>query len=249
MNELDTKGLWYIHQIMRNSLQEVQNNELIHETHTFLLEYYTSKINDEEVINNFGSSQKMALAEGIYHAKNVLPIEDLVEWFEKITQPFIMTSKYTFIAPLFKEVIDFIDEKESDNHPLLAKLVTKLSTILCSGKKYLHAKPTIMRAIELSTKAMGEIHPFVAENYLSLAEYTYKIDNDFEKTKSYYQKALEIQKQTIGEQHLDTAVTYTQWLSSLPLLETTTYLKSTIVKLILSENASSVTLIISYQLH
>ncbi|MCT8139147.1 tetratricopeptide repeat protein [Anaerobacillus sp. CMMVII] len=206
MNETESPDLWYIHQLMRNSLQECQSTVLLQDVHTFVYKYYSEKIKEELIIKQFDQEEKMVLIEAVYHAKKVLNEDDLVLWIEKVTEPYIKMSKYTFIAPIYEDMISFIESKTS-NPSTIYRLVLTLAKVRCAGRKYKDAKPTIEKALSLTKLCLGNDHPIVAEIFVLFAEYFYRYENDMKKAEDYYKQALEIQERYIGED-LETAVTY-----------------------------------------
>jgi tetratricopeptide (TPR) repeat protein len=206
MNETESPDLWYIHQLMRKSLHECQSSVLLREVHTFVHKYYSEKIKEEVIIKQFDQEEKMVLTEAVYHAKKVLSEDSLVSWLEKVTEPYIKTSKYTFIAPIYEDMISFI-ETESSDASTIYKLVLTLAKVKCAGRKYKDAKPIIEKALSLTKLCLGDDHPTVAEINVLFAEYFYRYENDMKKAEDYYKQALDIQERTIGDD-LETAVTY-----------------------------------------
>lgn len=206
MNETEHPDIWYIHQLMRNSLQECQSSALLREVHTFVYKYYSEKITEDVIIKQFDQEEKMFLTESVYHAKQVLNEDELVEWLEKVTEPYIKTSKYTFITPIYEDIISFIESKNSDPTTIYRPVIT-LAKVMCAGRKYKDGKPIIEKALSLTKACLGDNHPKVAQIYVLLAECSYRYENDMEKALNFYQKALGIQRNTDGEE-LEMAVTY-----------------------------------------
>ena len=74
--------------------------------------------------------------------------------------------------------------------------------------RYHEAETKYLQALELRKNYFrGEYYPAIADSYTSLGR-LYQASRNFEKAKSYYDKALEIQTKLFDDDHTDIASSY-----------------------------------------
>src|SRR5674536_180127 len=202
-----------MHQLMRKSWQEYQENEKNEEqdhrksVHEFMLSYYVNKLENLD-IKKITREHKVALIEAFYHAKESLEAEDLLNWFITVSDPFNRAAFWQLIAPMHKEILQIIEAEPElgPEHQDVATTLNNLAGLYRQMGDYEKALPLYQRALDIREKVLGPQHPSVATTLNNLAG-LYESMGDYEKALPLYQRALEIIEKVLGPQHPDVATT------------------------------------------
>lgn len=108
---------WYMHDLMRRSLQNYQSKELLKETHHFLFDYYNDQVSENGVHSN-ESVYRVLVHEAFYHASVCLSEEDFSNWFDHIRSKFTQHANSTIFISLTEKLIKMLPE----NHLMISHL-------------------------------------------------------------------------------------------------------------------------------
>ena len=155
-----------MHQLMRKSWQEYQENEKNEEqdhrksVHEFMLSYYVNKLENLD-IKKITREHKVALIEAFYHAKESLEAEDLLNWFITVSDPFYRAAFWQLIAPMHEEILQIIEAEPElgPEHPDVATTLNNLGLLYDNMGDYGQALPLCQRALEIMEKVLGPQHP------------------------------------------------------------------------------------------
>ena len=144
----EATDLWSMHQLMRKSFIEHQDKKKIRETHKFLFEYYDNKLKDVES-NKITEEHKIALSEAFYYGKIFLKTEDLFNWFIKESHPFYEASLWSFLLPLYNEILQLTKKELGPQHPIFSHILHNLGTLLSDMGRIEEAKQRYEAALEI----------------------------------------------------------------------------------------------------
>ncbi len=201
----DDNGRYFIHQLMRKSLQEFQNSIDRQKVHKFMLEYYENKLKGIDV-KTITPEHEIELAEAFYHAKESLETEDLFYWFIAAAKPFQTAAFWQLIAPIYEELSQIIETKLGSEHRYIAAATNNLALLYHHIGDYEKALILYQKTSETTEKILGSQHPDVAATLDNLAS-LYESVGDYKKALPLYQKALDIYEKALGPQHPAVAIT------------------------------------------
>jgi tetratricopeptide (TPR) repeat protein len=200
-----TDGKYYIHQLMRKSLQEHQNSVDIKNAHKFMFEYYNNKLKEID-IKAISQEHENALTEAYYHAKESLEAKDLLNWFITVSYQFNKAALWQLIAPMYEEMLRIQKAQLEPKQSEVATMLNNLALLYRQMGNYEKALPLYQRALEKYEKVLGPEHPDVATTLDNLA-LLYESMGNYEKALPLYQRAFDIREQFLGSQHPDVAIT------------------------------------------
>lgn len=177
----DSEGRYSIHKLMRTSLQEFQTSEDRERVHHFMMEYYNNELKEIDIKALF-PKHEIALTEAYYHAKNVLEIKDLCDWFHTVSDPFDKAALWQLLVPIYEEMQQTLEARLGFEHIDIAKTLNSLALLYVRLGKYEKAFPLLTRIVEISEKEFGSVHPSVAASLNNLGGLFY--------SKGEYKKAL-----------------------------------------------------------
>lgn len=186
----DTEGRNSIHKLMRTSLQEYQTSEDRERVHRFMMEYYNNKLKEID-IKAISPEHETALTEAYYHAKNVLEIKDLCDWFATVSNSFDKAALWQLLVPIYKEMQQTLEAKLGFEHVDIAKTLNHLALLYMRLGKYEKALPLLTRIVEISEKEFGSVHPSVASSLNNLGGLFYS-KGEYEKALPLLTRSLEI---------------------------------------------------------
>ncbi|AKB35897.1 Kinesin light chain [Methanosarcina siciliae C2J] len=198
-------GKWYMHQLMKEGLQEYQARELRERVHRFIFDYYTEKLSNIDV-KSVTEEHKTALMEGFYHAKVVLKTPELLKWLIASSKTFDDAALWSFLVPLYNEMLRIQEMELPPEHPDIGATLHKMAWLYKDMGRYKDALPLYQRSLEIRKKVLGLEHPDVADT-LNRTAWVYFEMGDYKKAKPLYQQALEIRENMLGPEHLEVAKT------------------------------------------
>ncbi|AKB26875.1 hypothetical protein MSSIT_0156 [Methanosarcina siciliae T4/M] len=199
--EVDEKGKCSMHQLMRKSLQDYQDQDLKKEVHNFMLDFYSNQLKDLD-IKAITPEHETALTEAFYHAKEALEAEEFYEWFVFVSYPFYRAAFWQLITPLYEETLQILEIELGPEHLDIAITLDNLAGLYESLGDYEKALLLCQRALEIYGKVLGPEHTDVAINLNNLA-LLYSHIGDYEKALPLFQRALEISEEKQGSEHPD----------------------------------------------
>lgn len=199
----NSDGKWYMHQLMRESLQDYQNSDLKNRVHRFIFEHYNEKLKDIN-IKNVKEEHKNALVEGFYHAEIVLEMPELLDWLITISEPFKEAALWYLLLPLHEEMLRMQETKLPPEHPDIATTLYEMALLTNKIGKYKDALQLYQRALEIRKKTMKHDDPYIADTLNGMAWVSFKI-GEFENALTLYQQALEVREKVLGSEHPDVA--------------------------------------------
>ncbi len=203
--KIDANGRYFIHQLMRKSLQEHQDSADRKNTHQFLLAYYSDKIEDLD-IKAITPEHEIALTEAFYHAKEALEAEELFKWFVSASDSFNRAAYWQLIIPMYEEMLQILEAELGSQYPDVATTLNNIAVLYCQMGEYEKAQPFYQRALDIREKALGPQHPDYAITLNNIAG-LYESMGEYEKAIPLYQRALDIREKVLGPQHPSVATT------------------------------------------
>ncbi|WP_410508389.1 tetratricopeptide repeat protein [Methanosarcina hadiensis] len=203
--DIDDKGKCSMHQLIRKSLQEYQDQYLKKKVHNFMLNYYSNQLKELD-IKSITPEHETALTEAFYHAKETLEVEHLSKWFVSVSDPFYRAAFWQLITPMYEEVRQILEAELGSEHPDIATTLNNLAALYYYMGEYKKALPFYQRALETMEKVRDPEYPYVAATLNNLAT-LYRQIGEYEKALPFYKRALEIMEKVRGAQHPDVATT------------------------------------------
>ena len=194
---------WYMHQLMKESLQEYQDPDLRKRVHRFIFEYYSEKLRAID-IKNITEEHKNALLEGFYHAKITLEMSELLEWLITISKPFQEAAFWYLLLPLYEEMLRIQNTKLPSEHLDIATTLNKMAVLYNKMGKYKDALLLYQQSLKIRKKMLEPDNPDIASTLNGLAWIYFKM-GEYEKALPLYQEALEIREKVLGPKHPDVA--------------------------------------------
>ena len=185
-----TAESWSLHQLMRESLREHMGPELNRKVHQTLFDYYDAMvtgITEQDV----AVRHKLALAEAFYHARTVLPGEQLIDWLDRISRPFLDAAQYQLLTDIYSETAGIVERALGSEHPLFARALDQTAVLLRIRGNYAAGEPLCRQALQIREKALGPEHPDVATSLNNLVEF-YHCRGDYEAAEPLCRRAIEI---------------------------------------------------------
>jgi len=167
----ETEGKMLLHPLMRDGLQDYQDQEVRKEVHSFMCDYYTNQLNSID-IKAITPEHELALTEAFYHAKESLETKDLFSWFIDISDPFNRAALWQLIFPMYEELLQVLEKEPEIGHEHLgvATTLNNLAVLYKNMGAYEKALPLYQRALDICEKVLGPEHPYVATTLNNLAE-------------------------------------------------------------------------------
>lgn len=203
VKETETSGTWTLHALMRESLEEHQDNTLRMQVHRFLFDYYAEQLRDLDP-KGLRDAHQSALAEAFYHGKHILDAEELQEWFDEASDPFFEAAQWQFLVPLQEELIELTEETYGPEHPCTANSLDELAQLFGRLCRFEDAELLFERALSIREKALGDEHLDTAETLSNLGE-LYNEVGQYDDAKKLHERSLSIRETKLGNQHPDTA--------------------------------------------
>jgi tetratricopeptide (TPR) repeat protein len=203
--DIDEEGKCSMHQLMRKSLQDYQDQDLKKEVHNFMLDFYSNQLKDLD-IKAITLEHEIALIEAFYHAKEALEAEELCEWFISVSDPFDRAAFWQLITPMYEEMLQILEAKLEPEHPDIATTLNDLALLYKSIGEYEKILPLYQRALNIYEQVLDPEHPFVATIQNNLAGF-YKSIGKYEKALLHYKKSLDIRENVLDPLHPDVAIT------------------------------------------
>jgi tetratricopeptide (TPR) repeat protein len=205
VNEGETARTWRMHQLMRMSLQEHQDQQLLQRVSRFLFDYYNKELEQID-IKAITDKQKIALPEAFQHAKAVYgqDIESLLEWFDEKYYKFSDAAKWALLLPLCQELLQIAEKELSPDDSGVAASLNKLAFLYSTQGRYEEAESLYKRALAIREKTLGPDKLLVAEPLNNLA-ILYSYQGRYEEAESLYKRALAIYEKKLPPDHPDVA--------------------------------------------
>ncbi|WP_135605514.1 tetratricopeptide repeat protein [Methanococcoides sp. NM1] len=199
----ESGGRWYMHKLMKESLQEYQDQDLKEKVHRFMFEYYDGQLTDVD-IQKIKDEHKTALTEGFYHGKIVLEAQELFSWFYERADIFNRAAQWQLIMPLYEEMSQILEKGLGSNHSDVATSLNSLAMLYGKMRNYDDALTLYQQALDIRKRVFGPNHRHVATIMNNLAVLHSKMGN-YDDALTLYQQALEILKRDLGSEHPDVA--------------------------------------------
>jgi tetratricopeptide (TPR) repeat protein len=192
-----TSESWSLHQLMRESLREHMGPELNRRVHQTLFDYYNAMLAGITV-QDVAARHKLALAEAFHHARTVLPGEQLIDWLDRVSRPFLDAAQYQLLTDIYSETAGIVERSFGSEHPVFARALDQTAELLRIRGNYAAGEPLCRQALNIREKALGSGHKDVATSLNNLVEF-YHCRGDYEAAEPLCRRALEIrQAQTSG---------------------------------------------------
>ncbi len=198
-------GKWYMHQLMKESLQEYQDPDLRQRVRRFIFEYYDEKLKDID-IKSITEEHKNALMEGFYHAKIVLETSELLKWLVTNSESFDDAALWSLIFPLYEEMLQIQETKLVTEHPDIATTLHKTALLYKKTGRYKEALPFYQRSLKIRENMMEPDNTDVANTLKDMAA-IYRRMGMYEEAVPLCNRALEIHEKVLGPEHLYVAKT------------------------------------------
>lgn len=146
-----TEYCWCMHNLMRESLQEYQNQEQKKRIHSFLFDYYNKKLKGIESCK-ITEEQKEALQEAFYHSKFTLESRSLLNWFIDKAIFFYNASLWKIILPLYEEILQIIINDFGNEDLDVPHILNNQGVILIQMGRKEEAKQKLKKALNIRLK-------------------------------------------------------------------------------------------------
>lgn len=203
--DVDDKGKCSMHQLMRKSLKDYQDQDLKKEVHNFMLDFYSNQLKDID-IKEITPEHEIALTEAFYHAKEALEAEDLLKWFISVSDPFNRAAFWQLITPMYEEMLQILEAKHGPEHKDIVTTLNILDVLYYKMGEYKKALQFSERALAIGETILGVQHPDVATSLDNLAG-LYESMGNYKQALQLSERALEIYEKVLGPQHPDIATT------------------------------------------
>ncbi|AKB34756.1 hypothetical protein MSSAC_0166 [Methanosarcina siciliae C2J] len=195
---VDEKGKCSMHQLMRKSLQDYQDQDLKKEVHNFMLDFYSNQLKDLD-IKAITPEHETALTEAFYHAKETLEAEDLLDWFITVSYQFNIAAFWQLITPMYEEILRILEAKLGPEHLYVEATLNYLAGLYRDMGNYDKALLLFQRDLEISEKLLDPQDPYLAITLNNFAGF-YSQLGDYEKALPLFQRALEIREKMLNSQ-------------------------------------------------
>jgi len=203
ITESDIYGKFYMHELMRESLQNHQDIELKRRVHKFMFEYYNARLDDIDV-KNITSIHKLALVESYHHGKHVFEPQKLFEYFDELSCTFREAGMWNLILSLYENMSIILEDTLGPEHLDVAKVLNGLAQIYHEQGRYSLTEPLFKRVLEINESALGAEHPDVAMALNNLAGYYFKQGN-FKEAEPLLKRAMVLVEKALGPDHPNVA--------------------------------------------
>ena len=199
VNESEPAGIWTMHQLMRESMQEYTDKELVERVHRRLFDHYARQLSELD-IKDITPAQKTALSEAFFHGRALLKAQELSDWFRKPAQQFIDAAQWQAALPLYVQLSNVIEKELGPEHPELATCLSNLASLFQATNRLAEAEPLMRRALAIDEKNYGKDHPKVALDLNNLASLL-QATNRLAEAEPLKRRALAIDEQSYGKDH------------------------------------------------
>jgi tetratricopeptide (TPR) repeat protein len=192
-------GMWYMHQLMRTSLQEYQDKNLMKKVHAFLFKYYNDQLQDLD-IKSITDANRAALKEAFYHGQIALGAEEFLSWFSNKEIIFNNSAEWGLLISLYNDIIIFAEQQLGSEHPDVATILNNLADLYNSQGKYNEAEELFKRSLAIREKVFGPEHSDVAGSLNNLAD-LYNSQGKYNEAEELFKRSLAIWKRIFGPEH------------------------------------------------
>jgi len=203
ITESEIHGKFYMHELMRESLQNTQNSELLKRVHNFMFEHYNSMLADIEV-KNITNYHGLAFVEGVYHARHSLNPDECIDWLLDTSDTFIKAARWRFLKSIYEDIAAIFQDVHETEHPGFIKLQSNLGKIYYNLGIYDEAESIFKLVLDIHRKTMGEEHPEVASSMSDLAELYIELAR-YKEAEPLHINAMKIRAKALGDEHPDLA--------------------------------------------
>jgi tetratricopeptide (TPR) repeat protein len=116
--------------------------------------------------------------------------------------------KYDQARSLFEQALKTLRGALGPDRPEVATTLTNIAEIDAHQNENAQAERLLRQALKIDLSTLGSHHPAVATDYHNLAKLYVQEGKD---AKTLYEKAIAIQKETLGPQHEDLAATLAEY--------------------------------------
>ncbi len=203
INQGALSDTWSMHQLMRESLKENLDPNVLKLVHQFLYNHY-NEVLEEIDIKNIKDKYKNALTEAFYHGKSFLDGTEFFNWFRKAADVFDKAAQWKLLIPLYEEIAGILEKTLDKEHPDVAICLNNLASLYWSQGKYSEAELLHKRALKIREKVLGSDHLDVAASLNNLAV-LYWNQGKYSEAESLHKRTLEIKERTLSPDHPDVA--------------------------------------------
>jgi hypothetical protein len=107
---------WTMHQLMRKSLMDQQEEIILTKIRTVLFEYYNERLKNMDAAN-ITDEHRRCFEEAYYHGKMILKIDKFAEWFTSISALFYYPLEWDFMVPFVQDMLGLIEDAIAAGHP------------------------------------------------------------------------------------------------------------------------------------
>ncbi len=198
---------WIMHDLMRESLQSKQSEDILIKVHKRLFDYYNNKLKGID-FKNISQTDKLSLLEAYYHGKICLNAKELIEWFNEISKIFDKAAEWKTIMPLYEDLINHIEKTNGEMRIELANLQISLARLYEFFDKFSEGKELLNNALKIRKEIFGEKHQDVARVLNNFAV-LYGKQGKYNEAEPLLKQALEMNTLILGDNHIDLANTMT----------------------------------------
>lgn len=190
VNYEENEKYWYMHDLMRESLQNRQDRETVKIIHGFLFNYYSKKL-EGVAITTLTDLHKKYFTEAYYHGKSALDMKDLLCWFFLYDDIFINAAQWNFLAVIYDELIPDAETVLGNESTELASLLDNFGIVRHNQGKFSDAEPLYLKALQIREKLYGKCNSDVVLSLNNIG-LLYINEGKFSKAEPYCQSAYEI---------------------------------------------------------
>ncbi len=201
INESERKGMFTMHELMRESLQAKLDNETLKLLHGVLFNYYKEKLKTVDV-KNIDDNAKQALIEAAYHGKLSLTPDEYFNWSCKDTVIFHEAAQYRLLLPIIEDLVEMMEKHKGSNSIEYANALHKLANLYWRLGKYRDSETMFRETMEIKEKLLGAEHLEVGEITYNLAVLFY-FQGKFSEAETMYIKSIDIIEKKSGKDCID----------------------------------------------
>lgn len=176
------------------------------EVHHFLFEHFCSQFEDVAA-KDLGLEHRTALEEAFYHARGIMSVDALADWFHEVQDPFERTANYAGLEQMYSVLLT-LQECEGEQSMPIAVTRNNLAALYHVQGRHAEAKPLYEQALKSQEEQVGSHHPDVAMTLNNLAGLCHAHELHAE---LLYRRALIIQEEQLGSDHPEVAMTLSNW--------------------------------------
>ncbi|MGW6299664.1 tetratricopeptide repeat protein [Peribacillus butanolivorans] len=149
----EQNGLWTMHQLMRDSLQQElleEDEQLSCEIHYSVYQHYQEKLNNN-ISLDISEEYISDVAECFYHASHCITISKLVNWVREHTEVLSSYQWRDYLIFLYEELLNIIENSNDglEDKVLQAQVLDFLGSMYSDIMKYKHAEVLLKKALEI----------------------------------------------------------------------------------------------------